>query len=210
MHTYTFNGQARDADSALKTWGELLQHLEPADSGDGRPVVTAVRFNGVDEPSFREPAACARALEELSRIDVECVAADTLIASTLQTALEGLTPLADGARLAARAFRRHDLASADRDLGELTLALQSLITLTRLLAHARGLHAAVFESDARLAEPVRELRDALESLVACRERRDWLSLADVLEIDVAGALTRWTTVLERLALEQPAGSGAVS
>ena len=46
----------RDANSGEfrpETWGDLLERLDRTLVADGR-VVTAVRFDGVDQPSFRD------------------------------------------------------------------------------------------------------------------------------------------------------------
>ena len=54
MITYAVNGLEYEALAGLKTWGQLLDALEQG-VGTERVVVTAVRFAGVDQPSFREP-----------------------------------------------------------------------------------------------------------------------------------------------------------
>jgi len=44
-------GQEDEALAGLKTWGQLLNALEQGVDAE-RAVVTAVRFGGVDQPSF--------------------------------------------------------------------------------------------------------------------------------------------------------------
>jgi hypothetical protein len=45
------NNEPRLLDSGVETWGEVLSALQP-DHARRRHVVTAVRFDGVDQPSF--------------------------------------------------------------------------------------------------------------------------------------------------------------
>jgi hypothetical protein len=66
----TINGGAVSADSGLKKWGELFEALEQGE-GMHRRVVTAVRFEGVEEPSFRDASVLARAIGEPTCVDVE-------------------------------------------------------------------------------------------------------------------------------------------
>jgi hypothetical protein len=55
-------------DFLPETWGALLAGLDRRISA-GRRVVTAVRFDGVDQPSFRHPDLAGVALERIARID---------------------------------------------------------------------------------------------------------------------------------------------
>ena len=57
------NGLAQSDPSGPKNWGQLLDLLEGGD-GPSRQIVTAVRFAGVAVPTFREPGALGRSLED--------------------------------------------------------------------------------------------------------------------------------------------------
>lgn len=197
MLTLTINGERRIDDRPVETWGELLQALETGDGPD-RPIVTAVRFDGVDAPSFRTTQATHRILEAVSDIDIELSTAQALIASSVQTALEGLSPLADSARHVGRAFRGRDLSVAHRQLGELIAALRALATLTAAVADASGIAGGQWTSDGGVAAVLESLRVSLEMLVAANQQQDWLAVADVLEYDIADALPGWATVLDAL------------
>jgi hypothetical protein len=87
MNTCTVNGAAYEATTGHETWGQLLAALEK-DDGSGQTIVTAVRFEGVDEPSFREAPALARAISHGVPREVGACTALELIASAIQVAFD--------------------------------------------------------------------------------------------------------------------------
>jgi len=202
MSTCTVNGLEYEAHTGLETWGQLLDALERGD-GPERPIVTAVRFGGVDEPSFRESAALVRRLGMEVPVDVDICGAGELITSAVEVALDGLDPLTATARQTADAFRRHELPAAHRGLADFVSTLQMLATLTVAVSRidpSRGDAA----SEKQSAEFLERLSGSLESLVAFNVNEDWLSVADVLEYEMAELIPAW-----RFALHA-AGRGASS
>ena len=195
MTICTMNGSAQDAGSGLETWGQLLAALERG-NGPGRPVVTAVRFAGVDQPTFREPAVLAVDLSAAEPVDVDASSFEDIVASARQAARNGLETLTVTARSAARAFRLHDLPSAHRGLGDFVTTFRLLAALTDTVSLANeplGDHAL----DAQGAHLLAQLVASLESLLAFNENEDWISVADVLEYEIADTLPRWTTLMNR-------------
>ena len=197
MATCTVNGATYEARTGLKTWGELLDGLEQGE-GAARIVVTGVRFDGVEEPSFREGPMLARGLESSQAIDVETCAVGELVASTITVAREGLGPLADAARETADKFRNRDLAGANQELAELAVTLKTLGNITAAVrdqtmvlssAGSQGLGTDFFT----------ELGRALESLVEASTSQDWILVADLLEYEMPPLLVRWNELLSSLA-----------
>jgi hypothetical protein len=135
-------------------------------------------------------------LHRAAPIDVETSTAQDLVASARQTALVGLDALAVGALQVAEAFRLHDLSRAHRGLGDFVGTFRELTRLTALLGVAdaqAGMPAPVTPESEYLAH----LGESLESLIACDLNEDWLSVADILEYEIAGVLPRWATVLKQ-------------
>jgi hypothetical protein len=186
------DGCPRDVDTGLKTWGQLLISLEST-NGDEPTLVTAVRFRGVDQPSFRQPAVLASDLGSLGQIEVETASLRTLLASAAETVLGGLDPLAVAARRTGHAFRHADLVAANRGLGEFVGAFRALTELTALV-HQLKSDDANFDDESRAF--LQRLEEALESLIACDMNEDWISVADILEYDIAGMLPDWTALLQ--------------
>lgn len=211
MSMCTVNGLEYQTQAGLETWGQLLDALEQGD-GPARIVVTAVRFEGVDEPSFREASVLARDLGTAQGVDVDTCAAGKLFASAIETAREGLGPLAVAARQTADAFRSHDLPRAHRGLADFVLTLQTLAKLTAAVSDV-GRACDAVDPEAQGTELLERLRVVLESLVASNMSEDWISVADVLEYEMAELLPRWSAMLYAIGQShgaQGVGSGARS
>src|SRR5262245_46658580 len=84
-----------------ETWGDWLADLDTALAHDRR-IVTAARFDGVDEPSFRTAPVAAWPLGGFGRIEVETADTLALLAETLDMARDSLPVLATNARQAAQ------------------------------------------------------------------------------------------------------------
>jgi hypothetical protein len=196
MSQCTVNGSQHDTESGLETWGQLLATLEQGEGPD-RSVVTAVRFAGVVQPTFREPSTLALDLKRAAPVDVETSKARDLVVSARQTALAGLDALATGALQVAEAFRLHDLPRAHRGLGEFVGTFGELTQLTALLSVADAQAGTPLPSVTPEAEYLAQMGTSLESLIACDLNEDWLSVADILEYEIAGVLPRWATLLKQ-------------
>lgn len=197
MSICAVNGREYEALAGLTTWGQLLDALEQ-NVGIERAVVTAVRFGGVDQPSFRDPALLTQTLEAGGPIDVDTCRAHTLVDAAVETALNGLAPLAQAAQQTADAFRSHDLADAHSRLADIVVTLQTLTTLTAAISQA-SLTPRTVRSDDDCATLIERLGQSLESLVMTATNEDWTSVADVLEYDMADLLPIWQAVLRALA-----------
>jgi hypothetical protein len=62
MSHVILNGAPYTANPALGSWGDLLDEVDREIAASGT-IVGSVRFDGVDEPGFREPAILIRPLE---------------------------------------------------------------------------------------------------------------------------------------------------
>lgn len=210
MSICAVNGTEYEAVAGLKTWGQLLDALEQG-VGTERVVVTAVRFGGVDQPSFRDPVLLTQELETGAPIDVNTCRADALVKEAVEVALNGLAPLAQAAQQAADAFRNHDLADAHSRLADVVVTLQTLTQLTAAASQA-GLTPRTARSDDDGLSLVARLGQSLESLITAATNEDWISVADVLEYDIADLLPSWQAVLRALAHPESgadAGPGSV-
>ncbi|MGE0362208.1 MAG: hypothetical protein AB7H93_18035 [Vicinamibacterales bacterium] len=184
-------------DFRPETWGELLAQLDRA-LGRDRRVVTAVRFDGVDEPSFRGPAQSRRALAPVTRIDIEAVEASRLLAEALAAAGESLPALAEGARATAAAYRA-GAADAHQQLTALVAAVHSLVALTTAAANAaRAAQGAAAPADAAVALHCRGVESALTALIDRHGAADWGGLADTLDGALATAVLDWRRVLQAI------------
>jgi hypothetical protein len=189
------NDTPRSFDFSPETWGQLLETLDRTLVVDRR-VVTAVRFDGVDQPSFRRGDLAAADLSRIARVDVDADDAAALLAAAVDAAVESLAGLVNGVRVTAVALRT-GATDAHTQLVALVAAIQSLVALTAAAATAANLSLGdgTGADDAVLAA-CGGLETALRALVAHQTDHQWTALADALDTDLAPAIARWHDVLQ--------------
>jgi hypothetical protein len=172
----------------------LLDLLEHGD-GPQRQVVTAVRFGGVAVPTFREPGALAKGLHDLGAIDIVTATVDDLLRESAQAAYDSLGPLGRAVRRIAANLRSGHERAATRDLPDLTSALQTLTTVTAVLANApRAVEPHKSDFDALVLRLCRLVDGIIERQVST----DWRAVADLLEHDLAPTFDAWKSVTRRV------------
>lgn len=188
------NDIAETFDFRPETWGALLAALDRR-IGASRRVVTAVRFDGVDQPSFRHPELAAVALDRIARIDVEAEDAGALLRAAVDAASDSLPDLVAGVGQTAAALRG-DAPDAQGQLGSLVVALQSLMTLTVAAGTAADIsYGADPDADTIVRGACARIEAALATLVARQTDGDTRAVADALDEDLAPAVAGWTDVL---------------
>ena len=190
MNVCTVNGRTRGVPETLTTWGDLLLWLERHETGE-RPIVSAVRFRGVDEPSFRAPSIQALGLTAIAPIEVDLATARELVMSAATTVIDGLDPLSLAAQATADAFRRHDLGPAHHTLAEFVGTFRALAQLTSAID---GLVTeTLFDADARAF--LARLEERFAELIEAAANEDWIAVADVLEYEIAEMVSDWAALL---------------
>ncbi len=117
-----------------ETWGQLLDSLDRTLVADRR-VVTAVRFDGVDQPTFRSPELAAADLGRIGQVEVEAEDAAALLGAAVAAADDSLPGLVNGVRTTAASLRA-GAPEAQTGLVALVAAVQSLVALTAAAATA--------------------------------------------------------------------------
>jgi hypothetical protein len=182
-------------DFLPETWGQVLATLDARLVAD-RCVVTAVRFDGVDQPSFRSGDLAAADLAQIARVDIDAEDAGALLAAAVDAAGESLPTLVTGVGMTAAALRA-GASDAQTQLVALVTAVQSLVTLTAAAATAANLSmGAAHGADAPVVAACGGLETALRGLVAHQATGHWTALADALDADLAPAIASWHDVLE--------------
>src|SRR5262245_23090012 len=87
------NKQPKSLHSGLKTWGDLFNALQP-ELVEKQHTVTAVRFDGVDQPSFGTPEFDDMPLSAFDEIEIETHDRKRVLRNTLTTAIDSLPQLA--------------------------------------------------------------------------------------------------------------------
>jgi hypothetical protein len=198
MATIVVNNAENTAGKTWETWGELLASLDSDLCGSGR-IVTAARFDGVDEPAFRDPGVVERRLDAVQKVEVESGTPVQLLLRTLDDTSAAVDELCGAARRTSDAFRGFDIKTAQLDLAELAQGLMALTSIVR--AMALSLHASLqaLDCDGRsVAAIMGEMLGYTEALIAAQQAGDWLSVADTIEYDIEPALGRWQGILGTL------------
>lgn len=197
------NEQPESMEIRPETWEALLEALD-ARLAARRLVVTAVRFDGVDQPSFRDVALGATALDAVARIDIDAEDAVELLRAAVDAAADSLPELVTGVRLTAAALRA-GAPDAQHQLGALVVALQSLMQLTAAsLTAAQMSLGADAASDAALNGGCIWIAGALERVAGLQRAGRWADVADALDGHLAPAVAGWSDVLTPIRLRAAA------
>jgi hypothetical protein len=187
--------------STRKTWGELLETLD-ADLSARGVLLAAVRFDGVEEPAFREPSVTSRSLTTVQRVDVETATPDALLRQSLGESAIAIAQIANEVARVSAQFRRNELAEANQGLARLSGDLHTFVALVTTLRGPLGIAVERLTIDGVSPdEQIERLGAWLESLVGAQSSEDWLTVADILEYDIEPVLRAWRTKLETLTHE---------
>lgn len=197
MSTYILNGQRVTPVSVPETLDELLLSVEKGAGGD-RQVVTAVRFDGVDDPSFRARARRGERLRRLGLIELTTMRGSDLVAGCIQTALVGLTALASVSRTIADGCRNADLRAAREHVPDLVTSLRVLAVLAVAIRQASELIDNDGAARADLDGMIEDLRGSTTALAAAVDSCDFAEITDILEHRIAAPLAQWTVFLRAL------------
>jgi hypothetical protein len=199
------NSEEQPPANGPESWGHLLVRLEQeADSrGD---VVTEVRFDGVAEPTFWQPAQAARALAGVALIEVMTAPQSGVLDEALVQGAMAAGTLAAAAIQTGAEFRS-DPAAANQRLVELCQGVRSLISLSSAAATAVGVSLEQHHWSGRPGSiQMADLGRQLESIIEAQQSQDWLTVADILEYDFHPALNAWLPVFETLRATAPAAA----
>jgi hypothetical protein len=198
MPRILLDGSDLALDVAPLTWGSVLGVIDEQLGQSGR-IVTDVRFDGIDEPAFREPETIARPLQALATLEIFSGTPAGLMDRCLDEAIAAIPPLCEGAARVGEHFRGHDLTPANEGLAQLADGLTSLMGIVG--AAGLAFHVDLCDvpcGDQVAATVVNELTAYLDGLVSAQESGDWITVADVLQFDVEPSLKRLAPVLEAL------------
>jgi hypothetical protein len=195
MAVIYLNDVPQKFDNAPKTWGDLLDRLD-ARAAESGVVLSAARFDGVDEPSFREPSIVARHLSEVRRVDVETAMPTAFLRECLLEAIPPLQETAQKARRLGEIYRGHNVSPGHEGLRSLAAELGATAVLADMLAGPLAIDlTAVSVEGVTAAQHLQQLGATVDALVSAQEAQDWVTVADVLEYDLEPAIRRWAALL---------------
>lgn len=197
------NGVEQPADSGRQQWGEVLEALD-RQAGHAGLVLTAVRFDGVDQPSFRDPALASKPLQAVGSIEAESARPAVLLRNTVDEAISAARTLAAGAERVGGAFRGFDVSTATQELVEMARGLGTLVAIGQALGQALGVSLESVSYDGRTGrQMIEDLTSQADSLINAQRDGDWITVADVIEYDIAPSLQQWPGLFEVLGRSIP-------
>jgi len=192
------NGIERPLENPPEYWGNLLEWVEQ-DATARAEVVTAVRFDDVDQPAFRHAALGQCPLTELESIEVETASKRDLVIDALAHGVISADALTIAARETSEMFRRGETAAANQRLAEFGDGIRSLVVLVGAVSAACGGSVDRMDVGGRTVEQeVSGLIGQLEDVVAAQQALDWLTVADILEYEFDPALANWRSLFDGL------------
>jgi hypothetical protein len=201
MPNVFLNGSPYALDPAHATWNDLLNGLDRRLETDGL-AVAAVRFDGIDEPAFRDPASLARALTPSLIVEIEAESQSALILRCLDEASASIPEIARAAIELAGNYRLVDVTDANAQLGIFAEALSNLMALVGAAGQVLRvdlLTAPSREGGLPASAVIPQLDAALKAVVEAHAGQDWITLADSLEYDVAPLVTQLHAIVDHLA-----------
>lgn len=191
--------QAAEFNQSVQTWADLLRQLDVAMDARGR-VLTEVQFDGVSEPTFREPLALTRPLAAVARVDAATATPADLLRDCLLEAAGTVAGLRDEAVQVADRYRTGQPGDGHARLAHIATQLGQLLTLIQTLQGPLGLVTAS-ATEAAGAETVELERFGafIDDLFQAEQGADHYTVADILEYDLVPFLQSWQTRFERLA-----------
>lgn len=200
MPNVFLNGSPCTFDPTPATWNDLLASLDRQFESDGR-AISGVRFDGIDEPAFRDPALLARALSPSLMIEIDAESQSALVVRALNEAALSIPEISNACIELAAGYRLVDVSQANAQLGVLAEALSNLMALVWSASQVLRvdlLAAPAPEGGMPSAQVMPKLDEALKAVIEAHAGQDWITLADSLEYDVAPLVARLTGLVDYL------------
>jgi hypothetical protein len=198
MQRLVVNGSEWTIENLPDSWGKLLEQVDVTAAAGGE-VVTAVRFDGIDQPAFRHALLGECPLDHVNSIEIETAARRELIEAALEHGSTSADVLTVAAREVGTMFRRGDLADAHQRLVQFAEGIRTLVVLIGVVEAALGVSAEELDANGRsISDEVTDLMAQLEDVTAAQQAHDWLAIADILEYAFPPMLDYWRSLLEGL------------
>ena len=132
-------------------------------------------------------------------VEIETLPPHDLLGNVLDEASRSLPAVAASACELAGVLRGAQVEAAARGIGQLAETIANLVQLVAAAATARGLALETLQTPDGPAMPLLKALDAqLTPLLEAQRAGDWITVADILEYDVAPLMPRFDAVIDGL------------
>lgn len=204
MPRITIDGHVYQPAVPPAAWRDLLAELDRELDMRGL-LVTDVRFDGLDEPGYRDESALGRQLDGIAVVEVASSTPRALVSRCLDDAAGSLPGLAQAGRDVGGQFRGFDISGANAALVEFAEGVSILMGIVAAAGGALQHDLATLECPGgTVGQRVDELTRYVDIVVNAQQQQDWLTVADALEYDLAPALDAFLPVLDAFERTSPA------
>ncbi len=119
-------------------------------------------------------------------------------------ASSAVVEIAEHVEQLASQFRHHELKTANEGLSLLTNELVQFVVMVDVLRGPLAIEPERLEVEGvTLDNQIAKLATWLESLIEAQRNEDWLTIADILELDLGPVLRAWGPKLQEYAPQPP-------
>jgi hypothetical protein len=182
-------------DSALSTWGQLLEELETQRISKGK-AIASVHFDGNEVSQFRHGEVLEQLLNSIGQIKVTAKSMDEMLKEAVFDANNFLLSLQTAMVDAAETFRNQMIDHANQKLTDIFQGLKMFVSLIK------GMELSLLSQNGsgtnQVDNLVAEMGPVLEGLIESQGQQDWILVADILEFELSATMGSFEPVLEKL------------
>jgi len=188
----TINDTEISVPADLSTWGDLLDWIE-SDYLKAGQCITHVYLGGTETYNYRDRMLCEQELETVGAVSVSSGDFDRVVHESLAELERELNSALGSTQDIVRQFENRKEDDAYNQLAQL---LESIRIFFTIFSEDLGW---VEPTDAEISrkEFPTVLERGLTQLISAQERRNWISVCDVIEYEITPMLESWQKIVAR-------------
>ena len=188
----TINDTEISVPEDLSTWGDLLDWIE-SDYLKAGQCITHVYLGGTETYNYRDRMLCEQELQTVGAVSVSSGDFDRVVHESLAELERELKSALGSTQEIVRQFENRKEDDAYNQLAQL---LESIRIFFTIFSEDLGW---VEPTDAEISrkEYSTVLARGLTQLISAQERRNWISVCDVIEYEITPMLESWQKIVTR-------------
>ncbi len=194
------NDNNREIDLSLCNTLRKLVETILRDEISPDSVVHQIILNGTELTEEQISNIDAISIKEIETLEIFTATPKELSFESIRIAAGQLTEVVEETKKTADFFRYKDESEANQRFVILIEIFQKFLSLLELLKKTLQLDfSAITTEDKSLGELQNDMMEILSLVLASQENKDWITLADLLEFELAPLLNTWSKVIPTLA-----------